>query len=89
MSAFPAAAQTSVLAQQIEGVNIAQRKLETDRPAVRDLKGRAVGERQRRAALRKKRQQYTGGMTERVAEMKFHRQERRQQRKTDAESSES
>lgn len=53
----------------------------TTRPAVRELRQSATGERHVRAVLRKKKASYAGGIVERVAELKFHRQERREKRK--------
>ena len=51
---------------------------EVERPTVRVVRKRATGERDKRAELRAKRMQYQGGHKEKVAELKFKRDQRRQ-----------
>lgn len=81
---FPALA---IVETPHEQVDESLRRLETDvdRPALRIVRKRAVGERVRRAQMRSKKSQYMGGRKERIGELQFHRSERRQQRLSEDE----
>lgn len=85
LSAAPALATSgdTLSTKRQEQIDRVRKKL-TDpvRPPIRVVRKRATGERDDRADLRKKKQLYTGGIKERVNELKFHRQERRKSRKT-------